>query len=144
MAIELYRRCCAIFWLQHTVIRADKKGKAYSCELSYNSVLLIPNNFVYVNTPSYLVFYINNYNLFFKENLEHYVCKCFYNLLNRHWMFIWLVSKCVTFAVRPPSSVSTTKKIISFSITRNVLFFQIFLQNFLPKFLSKLTDLPGN
>ena len=48
MAIELYRRCCAKFWLQHTVIRADKKGKAlYSCELSYiNSVLLIPNNFV--------------------------------------------------------------------------------------------------
>ena len=28
MARELYRRCCAIFWLQHTGTRADKKGNA--------------------------------------------------------------------------------------------------------------------
>ena len=35
-----------IFWLQQTGTRADKKGNAYSCELSYISVLSIPNNFV--------------------------------------------------------------------------------------------------
>jgi hypothetical protein len=26
----IYRRCCAIFWLQHTGTRADKKGNAYT------------------------------------------------------------------------------------------------------------------
>jgi hypothetical protein len=52
--------------------KKEKHYSIYSCELSYNSVLLIPNNFVR---------YINDDNLFFKENLEHYVYKRFYNLL---------------------------------------------------------------
>jgi hypothetical protein len=42
MAIELYRRCCAIFWLRQTSTRADKKGNAYSCELSYQSQTIRP------------------------------------------------------------------------------------------------------
>ena len=44
--VRIYKRCCAIFWLQQTGTRADKKGNAYSCELSYNCALSIPNNFV--------------------------------------------------------------------------------------------------
>ena len=74
--IELYRRCCAIFWLQQTGANADKKGNVYSCELLYNSALLIPNNFVRQHSFLYLVFNINDDNLF-KKNLEHYVYKQF-------------------------------------------------------------------
>ena len=32
---RIYRRCCAKFWLQQTGTRADKKGNACSCELSF-------------------------------------------------------------------------------------------------------------
>jgi hypothetical protein len=54
MAIELFKRCCVLFWLQHTRTRADKKGKAYSCELSYNSVLSIQT--IYINDDTLFFF----------------------------------------------------------------------------------------
>ena len=68
-----------------TVIRADKKGKHYTVVncLVYKLCTVDPKQFRTLTLlPTWwLVFYINDDNLFFKENLEHYVYKRFYNLL---------------------------------------------------------------